>query len=353
VLASAPVTSLLSKESENLCQSLPSLDKNKVDKFFTEETGETTRRFTVTVIDLKKYAAKKRLEITHSAPSLVSQKSLPTYLKPPAAVRRSSSCREVPPEDLEFRRRAASKRVWKTTHLLKSRRKTASVSSDSASDPYPLLPPPPIESYEKNPKIDKKRKTKTGGMFNRFKSNKTKSSSLKVKINDGPVEPPEESPAPNQSKKKVGRIFSFRNRSSSFGSKTTHSTSDDQVRQRTKTEIHSLTNPNETANTKPLTPCEARQKRSSKILELSERLADDATNASRQTPSPVPIKKGIVNRLSKRFSRHDKDKDDKKTSPSSASPKNEYFLSAKSRFESRANSMSKVHSLGRNSKLAS
>ena len=322
------------EESENLCQSLPNLIKNDItDQFSTDKASENARRFTVTVINLKNYALKKPLEITQSAPSLFLQKPFSNMLKPPIPIQRSSSCKQVPPEDAEFRRRAASKRIWNTSSLQRSRRKTASLSSDSASEPPPFNSPA-AEDHEKDRKIEKKWKSKKGKMFNRFRFPIAKGVA-KIKVNDDPVEL---SPDSSGSKKIVGRIFSFRDRSTSSSSKA--SLSPDGIRARANT----LSSPNTVERSKPLAPCELKQKRSSKIAELSQRLAvtGDASESCRQISSPVPIKKGIVNRLSKRFARHDKEKDDKKAFLFSSNSKNTNFLNAKSRFEIRGSTLPKT-----------
>ena len=324
------------EEEASLSHSLPMLCKSKSAENLDQTDTENPRRYTVTVIDLKK--PKKVSKMTQSDPCL-------TELLPPlpcvssSAVRRSISCRQIPkPSESKKIRRG-----WATSSLQKSRRTTASVSSDSFGEQQP----PKIIEPEKEETTPKKSKSKTEKMLNRLQkmTPKPRSSSFRLKVNDVSTDNQPHSGVP-QLKKKTGKIFSFRIKSSaSSPTRSVENYSNSRVRARTENQLlEPATKSTPVFKRRGLSTMESKQKQASKVLEMNDHFADDGSNSSRQAGEPAPISKGIVSRLSKRFARHDKKKSEKKSQPNPVTNQNANFLSAKSRFETRANSDSRTNS---------
>ena len=341
LLASAPTTPRGEAKTSALHQSLPNLAKHS-EKLVGDADEETTpRRFTVTVIDLKKFKFKNRKAVRHSDSSLPEQ-SPKTTLALPVQVRRSSSCQDFSSEEAKSRR-AVSRHTWLTTSLQKSRRNTASVSGEAE------LPSrtPPITAAENDSTVTKKKKTKAEKMLSLIFPLSRSSSFRSVKSNDLPLASPV-SPQTPQTNKKAGRIFSFRSKNAS----KTASIDTPRVKLRANTDIHSL------SSVTLDTPSDASDKSnqfatdqnlSIKIEDITRRLTGDGSISPSHLASPAPISKGIVSRLSKRFARRDKDKEEKKVSQlSSTQSKSINFLNARSKFEMQNSNDTKTSSLGGN-----
>ena len=326
-------------------QSLPDLQPNSALNTFDEnDSSDVSRRYTVTVVDLKAND-KKKLEVSHSAPSNLEKPSTNQSSLTKLPVVRSVSDRPLDKSDSEGD--TLRRKRWTTANLLKSRRRDASLSSTVESRPTEVRSE---RSLTELPPIAQKPKTKSGKLFSRIgkMSPKSRSNSLRT----GPSTSVQSSPSKPQ-KKKQSRFFSFRSGSPLKSPKKNLSDfNENSSNDNSATQIIAFDDSDDPAveNEKQV-QSKLRRKPSKKIVEISKRLTDDVANSSRSQPNPAPISEGIVSRLSKRFVRTDKENDSDKSSISAGSySKNANVLSAKNRFEKRAFSDSKTSTFPRTAK---